>query len=273
MKRLATVMTVLLSLVIAACTTQGTEPAAVENATPESAAEPASQDMILNIVWQWSDLTETEPAGQSIIPDPERYTVTFLPEGTANIQADCNRISWPYTMEGNSIRFDALFATTLAACPPDSLDQQFLQNLEKSETAELSSGRLILNLADNSGSMGFGNGGAAGSDHSGSGSTEPMITITSPEPGATLDGPYIAEGTGQGLPEGNVVVRLLDGNNELMAEQATVLQGENVGTGGFGSWRVQFDNIYGQPNSNGAIEAFNPDVGVSSSISIWFSGQ
>lgn len=101
----------------------------------------------------------------------------------------------------------------------------------------------------------------------------PQISIANPQPGAVLDGPYTINGTGQGLPEGNVVVRLLDGNNEVMAEQATVLQGDNVGTGGFGTWQVTFHNIYGQPNSNGAVEAFNPETGVSATTSIWFSGR
>lgn len=102
---------------------------------------------------------------------------------------------------------------------------------------------------------------------------QPNLTITSPRPGAVLDGPYVVSGTGQGLPEGNVVVRLLDGNNEVMAEQATVLQGENAGTGGYGTWQVTFHNIYGQPKSNGAVEATNPETGVSTTTAIWFSGQ
>jgi LysM repeat protein len=102
---------------------------------------------------------------------------------------------------------------------------------------------------------------------------QPNITITSPLPGSYLDGPYVASGTGQGLPEGNVVVRLLDGNGDVMAQQATVLQGENVGIGGPGVWSVRFDNVYGQPQSNGAIEAFNPETGVSAAVSIWFTGR
>ncbi len=102
---------------------------------------------------------------------------------------------------------------------------------------------------------------------------QPAISITSPAPGMVLDGPYVVSGTGQGLPEGNVVVRLLDGNNEVMAEQTTVLQGQNAGTGGFGTWQVTFDSIYGQPNSNGAVQAYNPETGVSATTSIWFSGR
>lgn len=105
------------------------------------------------------------------------------------------------------------------------------------------------------------------------GAVQPYIEIISPQPGAFLDGPYVVSGTGGGLVEGNIVVRLLDGNNEIMAQQATVLQGENVGVGGSGVWTVRFDNIYGQPQSNGAIEAFSPETGVSASVSIWFTGR
>ena len=58
-------------------------------------------------------------------------------------------------MECNKTTFDALFATTFVACPPGSLEQQFLQLLEKTDTADLQKGRLILNLADAAGAMGF----------------------------------------------------------------------------------------------------------------------
>ena len=102
---------------------------------------------------------------------------------------------------------------------------------------------------------------------------QPFLTITSPLPGSTLSSPYRASGTGGGLPEGNVVVRLKDGNGNVMAQQATILQGDNVGLGGPGVWSVQFDNVYGQSQSNGAIEAYSPETGVSTAVSIWFTGQ
>ncbi len=101
----------------------------------------------------------------------------------------------------------------------------------------------------------------------------PAIAITSPAPGTYLDAPYGTYGTGQGLPEGNVIVRLRDGSGNILAQQATVLQGDTVGIGGSGFWSVQFNGVYGQPNSNGSIEAFNPETGVSSSVSIWFTGR
>jgi len=46
-----------------------------------------------------------------------------------------------------------------------------------------------------------------------------------------------------------------------------------VDIGRFGTWQVTFHNIHGQSNANGAIHAYNPETGTSTTISIWFSGQ
>ena len=100
----------------------------------------------------------------------------------------------------------------------------------------------------------------------------PAVTITSPPDRAYYHAPYVATGTGQGLHEGNVVVRLLDGNGNQMAQQATVLQAQDAAIGGFGTWQVVFYNIYGQPNSNGSIEAFSPETGATDVVYFLFSG-
>lgn len=96
------------------------------------------------------------------------------------------------------------------------------------------------------------------------------IAITSPAPGTFLGSSFIVSGTGTNLPEGNVVVNVKDGNGLVIAQQATVLQGYDVGLGGAGVWSVQFDNVIQQPQSNGAIEAYSPGTGASAGISIWF---
>ena len=100
----------------------------------------------------------------------------------------------------------------------------------------------------------------------------PVITITSPPNRSVYYTPYVVTGTGQGLHEGNVVVRLLDSNGNLMAQQATSMQGPNVSTGGSGTWRVQFNNLYGQPNTNGTVEAFSPETGATAVSYILFAG-
>jgi hypothetical protein len=57
-----------------------------------------------------------------------------------------------------------------------------------------------------------------------------------------------------------------------MAQQATVLQGPTVATGGYGTWSVQFNNVYGQPKSNGSVEAFSSETGATAVSYILFSG-
>ena len=67
--------------------------------------------------------------GNEVKPDaPERYTVRFDQAGRATIQADCNRASGGYTVEGPGLSFSA-FATTRMACPPGSLSDRFLMQL------------------------------------------------------------------------------------------------------------------------------------------------
>ena len=36
-----------------------------------------SSDDLTGIVWQWTAMQETAPASQSVVPDPENYTITF----------------------------------------------------------------------------------------------------------------------------------------------------------------------------------------------------
>jgi hypothetical protein len=100
----------------------------------------------------------------------------------------------------------------------------------------------------------------------------PVVTINYPADGSAYYTPYVVTGTGQGLHEGNVVVRLLDANGNLMAEQATVLQGADVATGGYGTWRVQFDTVYTQPQSYGSVEAFSPETGATAVSYFLFAG-
>ena len=94
------------------------------------------------------------------------------------------------------------------------------------------------------------------------GSTPAMpvfLEIGEPADGAVLDtaNPVPVSGTGGGLPEGNVVVQAIDANNNVLAEQATNLQGPDVGTGGEGTWSV--DLIVQPPAGTiGQIIAFSP---------------
>jgi heat shock protein HslJ len=69
-------------------------------------------------------------AGSTAVDDPTRYTVQFRPDGSVGIRADCNRGVGEYTVEGSGITFGPI-ATTLVLCPPDSLSDRFLKELNE----------------------------------------------------------------------------------------------------------------------------------------------
>lgn len=161
------------------------------------AAWAQSPGEITGIQWQWAQLTETEPASQSVVPDPENYVLILMADGSASLKADCNMVLWTYTLEDSNLTFNTLGPSTLAFCGEDSLDQQYLSLLGKGGTVSLEDGRLVLDLNENAGRMVFDNGGPA-----------PAAPGTAPETGgapmvtpwaATLLAGLAALGTGAAL--------------------------------------------------------------------------
>jgi heat shock protein HslJ len=86
-----------------------------------------------------------------------------------------------------------------------------------------------------------------------------MIVITEPDQGQVveIDQPVRVQGKGVGLPEGNVVVEALDWQGNVLAQQPTTLQGQDVGTGGEGTWSVELA-IEVEPGTAGKIWAYSP---------------
>ena len=123
------------------------------------AAWAQTEPEITGIQWQWAELTETEPASQSVVPDPENYVLVLNADGSANLKADCNVVLWTYTLEGSSLTFNTLGPSTLAYCGDDSLDQQYLGLLGNGGTVSVEEGRLALELNEDAGRMVFNNGG------------------------------------------------------------------------------------------------------------------
>lgn len=86
---------------------------------------------------------------------------------------------------------------------------------------------------------------------------KPYITITHPAPGAVLSNTFEVKGAGGGLFEGNVVVRALDDKGAVLAEQATIVQAPDAGTGGSGPWSVML-TVNVPPGTPGRIAASSP---------------
>jgi heat shock protein HslJ len=94
-------------------------------ATASAQEDPGGFAAIPPIVWQ---LTYLSSAGA--IGDPGRYTAQFLPDGTVSIKADCNWVGG-FWNAGNGALDVTVSTSTLAGCPPDSLEQPFVQALQE----------------------------------------------------------------------------------------------------------------------------------------------
>ncbi len=87
----------------------------------------AGDALLTGTIWRWTETVMSN--GTRIKPDaPERYTLEFQPGGKIAVQADCNRGSGSYTLNGGALTFGPL-ATTRAMCPPGSKDAEFLRGL------------------------------------------------------------------------------------------------------------------------------------------------
>ncbi len=85
-----------------------------------------------------------------------------------------------------------------------------------------------------------------------------FITITEPKQGAMLDLTWAVtvKGEGGGLFEGNVIVQALDAAGNVLAQQPTIIDTPDAGTGGVGPWSVDL-RISTEPGTQGQIVAFS----------------
>jgi len=140
------------SALLAACGTGSTPTPAGPQDVPVSE--------IVNITWEWVELIENNPAGQSVVADPENYTLTFFDDGSLRVKADCNTGNGGYTVNRNKIEFSPM-ALSMVLCPPGSLHDQFLRLMGQMDTFGMLDGKLVFVLKDGAGEMRFQNGGAA----------------------------------------------------------------------------------------------------------------
>jgi heat shock protein HslJ len=119
--------------------------AAAPTATPRT--------VLVGPSWRWQDTTLSD--GTSIVvAESWRYMLQLLPDGTVAVQADCNQMSGTYTLSGNSLTI-TLGPSTLAACPPDSQADIYVQQLGTVVGYAFENGELFLTMKLDSGSMHF----------------------------------------------------------------------------------------------------------------------
>ena len=93
-------------------------------------------------VGSWSLRAFDLAGGQTVlVPAPERYQLSLGQDGDAHVRADCNFCNGSYRSSGTELEM-GLLACTLAACPPGSLDGEFLRALGSASTFEVTEGEL-----------------------------------------------------------------------------------------------------------------------------------
>lgn len=145
----------ILSLALAACNPVNPGaplmPGSVNAPPPPMAA--AGDALLTDTLWSWKEIVMSD--GKRISPDvPSRYTVLFQAGGKVAVQADCNRGSGSYALNGSALSFGPL-AMTRAMCPPGSRDGEFLAALSAVTGQAFRGNDLVLMLKSDSGSMLF----------------------------------------------------------------------------------------------------------------------
>jgi len=151
---------------VLACADRARDAAPETEAPPESAPAEAprapvevsaeDQDAILQTgllgEWRWVGFQGMDDA-EIQVGDPSRYTLTFRVDGVA-VQADCNRGRGSFDLDGSSILFGPM-ATTLMACPDQSMADRYLRYLGDVRSWVVEDGHLFLSLMTDGGIMEF----------------------------------------------------------------------------------------------------------------------
>ena len=110
-------------------------------------------EKITGTIWTWQQ-TRYNNDQQAIPADPSSYTITFNADGTLNMRVDCNRGGGTYSIQDNRITIEVTH-TTLAMCPPESLYQTFIKDLNAATIYFFKDGNLYLDLKYDTGTMVF----------------------------------------------------------------------------------------------------------------------
>lgn len=120
----------------------------------------AATPELVGPVWQLQEI-QFNDGTLAVANPPDSYTVEFLADGTLAVQADCNRGRGQFSTDQDQGLSIQNLATTRAACPPGSIDNDFLRALQGSASYFFRDGELFIDLAVDAGTMRF----AAKPDH------------------------------------------------------------------------------------------------------------
>jgi heat shock protein HslJ len=126
----------------------GETPAAQPQTTPEALPQLSGK------VWQWTKTAYSD--GRTItVPNPANYTIEFFPVGDrVAVKADCNNVVGTFTADASNMTI-TLGPSTMAMCPPGSLDSEYIRELGEVAQYLIQGDSLVLNFKMDSGGMTF----------------------------------------------------------------------------------------------------------------------
>jgi heat shock protein HslJ/uncharacterized lipoprotein NlpE involved in copper resistance len=107
------------------------------------------------LVGKWQLVRINYANDTTVVPDdPTRYTLEFMPDGQVAIQNDCNRGAATYEIDGDQLYLSPI-AFTRALCSPESLFNEFAQNLSNVASYIVEDDTLNIIMAVDRGQMQF----------------------------------------------------------------------------------------------------------------------
>ena len=120
-------------------------------ASEEAPGKP--NQMFIGTVWKWQESLYNNDT-RAVPPNPENYTLNLLPDGKVSIRADCNLGGGVYRLDESKISIE-ITHTTRAACPPESLDQNYIRDLNAAAIYFFKADVLYIDLKHDTGTMKF----------------------------------------------------------------------------------------------------------------------
>ncbi len=105
-------------------------------------AEPAAASLV-GTRWLW--VGSTIGSADVEVAEPHRYTLLLNADGGAEVRLDCNQGRGSYQLEGGALRLGPIMSTRMA-CPEDSKDFEFGQQLDGVTGFSMDGGALELRL-------------------------------------------------------------------------------------------------------------------------------
>jgi heat shock protein HslJ len=113
----------------------------------------AEKPSLTDTIWRWQGSLYNNGT-ESVPTDADRFTLTLQSDGRVNIRADCNRGGGTYMLDEKKLSI-TITHTTRAACPPGSLEQPYIRDLNDVAGWFIKEGDLYLDIKFDTGAMRF----------------------------------------------------------------------------------------------------------------------